>query len=98
MYTSFAPHHACADFKFDVSDSYPTWIREQDEDEVRRVRLRSAAAAAAATAGGGAAATPNPRLHKLIQMGWSVDVAQAALDAAQGDFDAAILMLVGGDD
>ena len=97
FYANIFTHHACADFEFDVSSHYPPWIQESDEEESIRVRLRSearAAAQAAAVAPAPAARGPCPRLLRLTQMGFNVALAQAALDAAEGDCDAAIHMLV----
>ncbi len=93
-----------ADFNFDVSDANPSWIREEEivvsssAEETSRKALRSLDAAHA-TAGAAAAqhGFRDPRMYQLMTMGFNLRDATAALDAAQGDFDTALLMLVGGD-
>ena len=87
---------ATKDFKFDVSSGCPDWVSDRTEEEELRWKLRSEAKAAAKVEAGAAAWAKKraDAIMKLKSMGFDEVTATVALEATQGDVDAAIAMLV----
>ncbi len=98
MCTRFSLCQIFADFEFDVSTPHPNWIR-CDGDEVRSRQLRSDTDRAHSPVTVGpplANFMPDSNRDILMQMGFSYEQAQAALDNTGGDLQEAGMLLAAG--
>ena len=96
---------ATEDFKFDVSSNCPSWVDDSTEEDELRWKLRSEAKVQYDAKAGRAwmteqkalTAWSTKRADAIIQlksMGFEEVQARVALEATEGDLDAAIAMLV----